>query len=393
MNMIHLGKKAQVPAILISIFLICFFLAPLSRAQTGVAEDPQLVQKGDRVGVHFTVRLHDGRLVRTSRAELMKNKKAVLPWFERFQETEDYQAKEVIAGTKGAITGAPNLGRLVLGMRLGEKKSVTLTPEKAYGPKDPDLIKSFQLQQRLPRSVRLGPREFVDNFNVFPLLGKTVPWEPFFKSRIVRIKADYVELRALVRDRSRLKQDFGTIDIRFEKQELIADLKPRVGAPFAFRDLSGQVSRVEEKEFYVDFNPLPKGEPVIVELEVTSLTKASLFAPMVPFWIEDYAEGLEEARQREKPMVLVLYSPECHFCEQLLNETLKDPVIQALDERFVWVKINSLEDRALFDYYKQEGYPLTVVLNKDGLEIRRIDGYLPAEQFRAELEEALKAGL
>ena len=354
-----------------------------------IAEDPQWVQIGDLVTVRFSVQLEDGRLVRTNQAALAKSRQAKIPLFAILQGTENFSPREIIAGSPEALPGAPLLGSHITGMRAGEKKTLTLTPEQAYGPKNPDLIKTFRCLQKESRIVHMGPKEFFDNFNAFPVVGKTVNLLPYFKSKIIRVREQAVTLQALVRDGARLIGAYGTATVRFEKEAMTLTVSPVAGAPFILRDLTGTILYADAGEFSVDFNPLPVGEKIVLEVEVLSLIKASTLNHLQLPWIEDYAQGLASGKENQKPMVLVLYSPECHFCEQLLTESLTDPRIKVLGDQFNWVKVDSGKETALYEYYQQDGYPLTVILDKNGQEIGRIEGYKPAGEIRAELGRAL----
>ena len=65
---------------------------------------------GDRVRVHYVCRLADGSV---------------------FATTRNKEPKEFVIGTTAII---PGLQEAVIGMAPGEKKTVEIPPEKAYGP-------------------------------------------------------------------------------------------------------------------------------------------------------------------------------------------------------------------------------------------------------------------
>lgn len=65
---------------------------------------------GDRVKVHYTCKLEDGSV---------------------FATTRNKEAKEFVIGTASVI---PGLQSAVIGMTPGERKSVVIPPEQAYGP-------------------------------------------------------------------------------------------------------------------------------------------------------------------------------------------------------------------------------------------------------------------
>lgn len=69
-----------------------------------------VVKAGDKVRVHYTCRLEDGTVFATTRGK---------------------KAKEFLVG---GATFIPGLQEAVVGMRPGERKTVSIPPEKAYGP-------------------------------------------------------------------------------------------------------------------------------------------------------------------------------------------------------------------------------------------------------------------
>lgn len=65
---------------------------------------------GDRVKVHYTCKLEDGSV---------------------FATTRNKEAREFVIGTTAVI---PGLQAAVIGMTPGERKTVVIPPEQAYGP-------------------------------------------------------------------------------------------------------------------------------------------------------------------------------------------------------------------------------------------------------------------
>jgi len=73
-------------------------------------------KNGDKVSVHYTGKLVDGSI---------------------FDTTEGEEPLEFILGDGELIDG---FEEGVLGMKIGEKKTVTLPPEKAYGEKQEEML-------------------------------------------------------------------------------------------------------------------------------------------------------------------------------------------------------------------------------------------------------------
>jgi peptidylprolyl isomerase len=91
------------------------------------------VQVGDVVRVHFTVRLENGVVIGTS------------------------AGGEPVEVTAGAAESGIGIGEAVVGMTTGEKKTVTVAPEQAYGPREPERER-WVPRQALPPDVKVGDR-------------------------------------------------------------------------------------------------------------------------------------------------------------------------------------------------------------------------------------------
>jgi len=91
----------------------------------------QVVSRGDVVRVHYTGRFSDGSV---------------------FDSSEDRDPLEFVAGGPEVI---PGVSEGVVGMEEGEKKTVTVPPEQAYGQRNPGLQQSVPLDN-LPPDVQEG---------------------------------------------------------------------------------------------------------------------------------------------------------------------------------------------------------------------------------------------
>jgi hypothetical protein len=63
--------------------------------------------------------------------------------------------------------------------------------------------------------------------------------------------------------------------------------------------------------------------------------------------------------------------------------------VQVVSEHFVPVKIHVKEQPAVFERFKAQWTPTQLILDGDGIEHHRIEGFLPKEDFIAELELGL----
>lgn len=91
------------------------------------------VKPGDPVRVHYEGRLEDGEV---------------------FDSSAGRDPIEFNAGSDQLI---PGFSHAVVGMAVGEKKTLTLPPDKAYGEHDPNMVQRADLEV-LPEGVKVGDR-------------------------------------------------------------------------------------------------------------------------------------------------------------------------------------------------------------------------------------------
>jgi len=91
------------------------------------------IQAGDSVQVHYEGRFPDGNVFDTSRGR---------------------EPLEFEAGSDQLI---PGFSEAVIGMAVGDTKTVTLEPEEAYGDHDPERVQRVD-PEVLPEGVKVGDR-------------------------------------------------------------------------------------------------------------------------------------------------------------------------------------------------------------------------------------------
>jgi len=88
------------------------------------------IKAGDTVHLHFTGRLVDGTV---------------------FDTTEDDEPIEFVAGDGELIEGVESA---VLGMSVGDEKTVTIAPDQGYGPRQEELVEKVPISA-LPDDVEV----------------------------------------------------------------------------------------------------------------------------------------------------------------------------------------------------------------------------------------------
>jgi len=137
------------------------------------------VKKGDKVKIDYNGTLEDGTVFDTS------------------------EGKQPIEFEVGSGMVIPGFDAALIGMKKGEEKNITLPPEKAYGPRNPDMLKKIPRdklpadqepkkgmvlmigtqQGQFPAKIEeVGDKEITVDLN-HPMSGKTLN----FKLKVVEI--------------------------------------------------------------------------------------------------------------------------------------------------------------------------------------------------------------
>jgi FKBP-type peptidyl-prolyl cis-trans isomerase 2 len=344
------------------------------------AADPLPVPMGDLVTFRVTAKLPDGSLVYTT--EEQEASKDGVKKAAGYMQSECFLPLEILEGEEGPI---PGLRDALTGMQAGGKRTVTLPAEKAYGAVDKNLIKQFDCAKTMKKLTTMDPKEYFVRFNAFPVVGAEVSLNPYFRSRVKKVGPQKAVLENLARDGRHTESAIGRTDIRVKGNEISIVLKPAIGADFEVAGKKGKIVSTDGKTFSVDLNPPLAGKELVLDLEVTSRTSADSLKTMDIPWTEDYMAGLSAGKNDQKPVVLVLYASWCQWSKKYLEETFADPRIKAMKDRFIWVKIDSDQNKQYKTLYQQEGFPLTVLLNPDGTVMKKISGFNNASRLQQEL--------
>ena len=102
----------------------------------------------------------------------------------------------------------------------------------------------------------------------------------------------------------------------------------------------------------------------------------------------DINQGLEDAQTNNKSVFLIFDQDSCYYCDLLKQDVLSDSDVQKqLNENYnvVFVDINEQYDIAAD--FQVMGTPTCIVIDSNGKEIARIDGYMSDDEFLDELRE------
>ncbi len=110
-------------------------------------------------------------------------------------------------------------------------------------------------------------------------------------------------------------------------------------------------------------------------------------------FLGDLRQGLQQAEQTDKPLLVFFNAPECVYCRQMAEETFTDRLVVALAEHFVCVEVQADRAPEVCARFSVTAYPTVQFMSPGGVPLHRLLGKKPAEELAAQMEAALKAPL
>ena len=99
-------------------------------------------------------------------------------------------------------------------------------------------------------------------------------------------------------------------------------------------------------------------------------------------WNTDLNSALELAEKSNKLVFVDFYADWCSYCKQLDEDTFTDPNVQArFSQGYVLVKVNTDKNPDLASQYKVYGLPTLVVMDANGNEIKRQEGFVDPDEL------------
>jgi thiol:disulfide interchange protein DsbD len=98
-------------------------------------------------------------------------------------------------------------------------------------------------------------------------------------------------------------------------------------------------------------------------------------------WSAAYEQGIAEAVDQNKPVMIDFYADWCVYCKKLDSDVFTDGRIVGEAGRFVTLKIDADERPDLAKNHAVLGLPTIVFLNSTGEEADRIESYVKADKF------------
>jgi len=292
------GKTDYVPYLVVGVIVLILAYLFFSGGSSAPPSETKTITKGMDVKVHYVGSFVNGTLFDTSVEA--KAKEAGL-----YDERRPYEPLDVKVGAGAVIQGFDDA---LVGMKVGEKKKVTIPAEQAYGSYDPNntqtvpRVTKINRTLTLDRQTTLAVEQFEAIFGAKPEMGKTysdteLPWNfsvTAVEAANVTVQMDvskgqkyqvpdspWPSVVTVVDDEKVvLKHEpnstivptpLGNATIKVNAQELVVTINPSAGGSIntVFGPLN--IKEVTADNIVLDQNHPLAGQTLVFELEVVSV--------------------------------------------------------------------------------------------------------------------------
>lgn len=381
-------RRQRIPNVYLMVLLSSFFcwlgcasVPPVDGGGVNPSQAP--IDEGDVVSLLFTLSLENGQLVASNRSENMDREKNAF-----FYAPDPLMSEDVVVGASEHL---PGIHQTLIGMTVGQRRRVTLTPDIAFGFVNMENRQTFPRGFSVPKRVVMPADVFQERFRKPPAPGEEARLVPHFPHRVVTVGNGQVTLDAVAVDGGRYRDNIGTTTISVREDAVLLDLEPEMGAEIPYGNKRGRIIDIGKDRFTVDFNHPMAGQALELDVEVTARVAAVDLDGVALDWITDPHRCQERAFLEDRVQVAVLHRDGCHWCEKLFSETLTDPRIRRFSDRFVWCSIDTGDDPDLKNRFRQDGTPNVLLLNPEGEIVTRRDSYVDAAELNRLLRLSIEA--
>jgi thioredoxin-related protein len=106
-------------------------------------------------------------------------------------------------------------------------------------------------------------------------------------------------------------------------------------------------------------------------------------------WGKDLKVALAASTAESKPVLLNFTSRGCRYCVQMETEVIVQDDVKAAIDKYIPVKLDALDNREASARYDIDALPAYVIVDGKGNKLAMVDGFQPANKFKAFLDKGL----
>lgn len=241
----------------------------------------QCIHPGDRVQVHVTCMLEDGRVIYSSRKEIQENPDTRSSQI--FFKPENEGPVDITAGQNTCTVMHGNLktfegevlaclGKDVCTMVPGQKSKVILETREPEGLSEKDRYLNLTKKRRHLKFGTVGEIPFEKQTGRKPVPGTEGPVMPPFSTRVLSVENKQVKLEIMFNEGDVLKMPFGNGILHHDGDYYVIDVDAKPGHLVKTSMLLGTITRVDEDTFTVDYGHPFGGQSLTCDVEIVSVT-------------------------------------------------------------------------------------------------------------------------
>jgi len=109
-------------------------------------------------------------------------------------------------------------------------------------------------------------------------------------------------------------------------------------------------------------------------------------------WNHKLSDALSQASSGDKLIIVDVVADWCGWCRQMETQTWTNSKVVQLTQQYVFLRLNGEKERdgiELAERFQVDGYPTVMLLNADGTEFDRFEGFMSADRFLNRLNASL----
>ena len=111
-------------------------------------------------------------------------------------------------------------------------------------------------------------------------------------------------------------------------------------------------------------------------------------------WHSRSQSAFDEASETDQQVLVFLYTDWCTYCRQMDQTTFRDrSVLNQMADDYVWLRLNAETDPDGVKMQRKffvSGFPTLLILDSNGREIDRLQGFIPPSRFAREVRERIR---
>jgi FKBP-type peptidyl-prolyl cis-trans isomerase 2 len=214
------------------------------------AKEGQVAEEDDIVTIEYTGTYENGTVFDTSDKDKAQAAGVYTP-------LRTYEPMSFTLGQGGLIKGFENA---IVGMKVGQEKEFTLSPEEAYGYPKKELIQVIDRLQKSPVVQNVSREKFIQDIGAEPYVGfnftleNRTEYDLTWPMRVLAVNNDTITFRYFPTHNATLDTVFGLADVYGTEDNIVIKINPIEGQRVITLAGPAKVLEVNDNNVTIDFN-------------------------------------------------------------------------------------------------------------------------------------------